>query len=356
MVKCLTTSKTRKILSAIPTAILLALSLLPKNSHAAYQLEVGADESGLRHELHYHWHKGVFNFGMIANSSEAEGIPILVGSLFWEGFTLSAGRIGLPLGLTPPAYSSAVEMPSEYRTRSALLRQLMGLLAVPEVGASVKYSIGNLDLQAGAFESREVTASEAITVTTAVSPVAVALLNGIPDAPIRPCRPLAAALNICDPTTQVEELLFALGFTEETINIERRIFEPVRHVGAYWAKGNFESALDTIFIDTLDGRVNFTMGGFNYHTAMATFSWQGVHTKTSTGQIYSVVLHEPWGGAYFRQGYFEGGFEGTETAIGAIKRHRQWSFHGGVEIINGEVEFLLGASYALGGLMCEFFC
>lgn len=243
-------------------------------------------------------------------------------------FTLDAGRIGVPFGLTPPIYAGRRALASRPDTLPAFPRLAVNVLSLTDYGVGASYRRGGFDFTAQAY-------------APAVSSLAeqALLFGGVGQIPVSPNQPVRtllgdvsntpldlvagfAALNPEAAATarQLEnELLSQVFGAQEDESPVLRIKVPVFHVGAYYAGTGRRYTADVLRAD-LPGQTIYTVSGAleltrrRYTLAIQPFYVSGSN-RTIGGTMNATVAFTRFM-PYIRAGAYSGRLSAVEAGAG----------------------------------------
>ncbi len=231
---------------------------------------------------------------------------------------MDAGRIGVSLGLTPPALAATVPLASEPDIHPAINRAVLRAVGLPNAGAGL--TVGGFSIRA--YAPTEATQTDLTLVSN-------------PGSTIREAGPLTPnTCTLCDfayALTGVDaNPVFAPGSASVTT---RKTISNVAQVGYEWANANWRFVADGVRAEINGHAVGLGFAGLEYNNQWITAGVQAGrvdHAKTSS--VYLVYPGDTFK-PYARAAQYDGPFLIREYGVGLSITTGRLSVRGGYEWI-----------------------
>lgn len=273
----------------------------------------------------------VFSFSATEDAADEPAIALAMLTAHWGWGSVGIGRIGIPLGLTPPLYAIRREPASTPSVTGAFSRAAMSVFGIPDNGISIGLSHGRLEARISLYHTRPASLTETVNIIElfGLEPegnanVTVPILT--PDE-CTTCNTITQLTGFGDPDggftpfliSVWQEAFQGLGLTdpanqEVQINTE----DVVRAFSLYYAGPRGRWSVDHVQLELLGQSAEYTVLGAEYSLWNVTVGVQGVETGATSGGIAYLVAGWRSFEAYYRAGKYTGTFPANESEYGLI--------------------------------------
>lgn len=253
-----------------------------------------------------------------------------------EDVDFDIGRIGISLGLMPPAYASTVPLASDPDIYPELDRAFLRAVGIPDLGVGLTYRHGGAYIAARLYRPQVISVADNAALALRVRPAQDIQTIGL-DPACTVCDIANALLGTDISAAKTDDMIFRIitgsGYNPQTFSIDQSL----KQVSVGWSNSNWRLLVDALFFGAGGSDAKLLVAGVEYSNRHITAGFQpsaNVGADNAVSGSGYLIFHLRHGiTPYLRAAATSGSFKGEEYAGGVVLPYKAASLRIGYESV-----------------------